>query len=214
MCNSDTTPNNPVRGRLNAWFFQAFDNYIHGLIEEHKSELFSDLPNHILEIGAGVGANFRYLRKGTSLTAVEPNPHMLRGLEKQAATYDISLDVLQCSAQDIPLADDSVDAVICTLVLCTVPNPAAALREVRRILKPGGVFVFLEHVAAPAGSWMGRIQTLVHRPWHYLFEGCHTNRWTEDLIRYSGFSSVEVNRYVLRGPFFPVNSQISGIAVK
>ena len=62
MCKSDTTPNNSVRGRLNAWFFLAFDNYIHGLIEEQKSKLLSDLPDHIIEIGAGVGANFRYLR--------------------------------------------------------------------------------------------------------------------------------------------------------
>jgi len=211
---SDTTPNNSVRGRLNAWFFQAFDNYIHGLVQEHKIELLSDLPSHILEIGAGVGANFRYLRKGTSLTAVEPNPHMLPGLEKQAAIYDITLNVLQCSAQDIPLEDDSVDAVICTLVLCTVPDPAIALGEIRRVLKPGGQFVFLEHVAAPTGSWRGRIQALVHRPWHYLFEGCHTNRRTEVLIRNAGFSSVEMNSYVLRGPFYPVNSQISGISIK
>jgi ubiquinone/menaquinone biosynthesis C-methylase UbiE len=214
MCNSDTPPNNPVRGRLNAWFFQAFDNYIHGLIEEHKSKLLSDLPDHILEIGAGVGANFRYLRQGTSVTAVEPNPHMLPGLEKQAATYGITLNVLQCSAQEIPLADDSVDAVICTLVLCTVPDPAVALGEGRRILRPGGQFVFLEHVAAPIGSWRARFQTLVNRPWQYLFEGCHTNRRTEEQIRDAGFRSIEVNRYILRGPFIPVNSQISGIAVK
>lgn len=208
------TPDNAIRGRLNAWFFQAFDNYIHGLIEEHKLKLFSDLPDHILEVGSGVGANFRYLRKGTTVTAVEPNPHMLPGLEKQASTYEIELNVLQCSAQEIPLADNSIDAVICSLVLCTVPGPEDALREIRRILKPGGSFCFLEHVAAPVGSWRRRIQNLVHGPWHYLFEGCHTNRQTEEMILDAGFGSVELNRYVLGGPFIPVNAQISGVAVK
>jgi len=147
MCQSDATPDNPIRGRLNSWFFQTFDNYIHHLIADHKSRLFTDLPDRVVEIGAGVGANFRYLRRNTHVTAIEPNPHMLPGLKKQAAIYDMKLEVLQCSAQDIPLPDNSVDAAICTLVLCTVPGPTIALNEIRRILKPGGRFFFLEHIA-------------------------------------------------------------------
>lgn len=214
MSASDITPDNPVRGRLNAWFFQALDNYIHRLVEEYKTKLFADLPEDVLEIGSGVGANFRYFERRTRVTAIEPNPHMLPGLERQAAIYDVNLNVLQCSAQNIPIAANSVDAVVCSLVLCTVPEPAAAVAEVLRILKPGGRFFFLEHVAAPVGSRRARVQNFVHRSWHYLFEGCHTNRRTEELIRLAGFSDVVVDRFVLRGPFFPVNAQISGIATK
>ncbi len=214
MCQSDATPDNPIRGRLNSWFFQTFDNYIHHLIAVQKSRLFTDLPDHVVEIGAGVGANFRYLRRKTHVTAIEPNPHMLPGLKKQATIYDMKLKILQCSAQDIPLPDNSINAVICTLVLCTVPEPIIALSEIRRILKPGGRFFFLEHVVAPVGSWRRRIQNFVYRPWRYLFEGCHTNRQTDELIRAAGFTSVEANRYDLRGPFMPVNTQVSGVAVK
>ncbi len=203
---------NPIRGRLNAWFFSAFDGYIHRRTGRRKARLFADLPLRVVEIGAGTGANFRYLRPNTRVTAIEPNAHMLNGLRKQAARHGVTVDVLPCVAEDLPIPDRSVDAVICTLVLCTVPEPAAALSEIRRILRPGGRFLFLEHVAATKRSTRRRIQELVHDPWHYLFEGCHTNRETEALIRSAGFRTVELERYVLRSLFFPVNTQISGVA--
>lgn len=214
MCDSKSAFDNAIRGRLNAWFFLAFDGYIHQLTARRKAALFADLPDHILEIGAGVGANFRYLRPSTHVTAVEPNPHMLPGLRKQAEAYGVSLEVLPCPAEDIPIPDSSVEAVICTLVLCTVPEPMAALSEIRRILKPGGRFLFLEHVAAPARSPSRRIQDLLHSPWRYLFEGCHTNRNTQKLIESVGFQTVDVDQYKLHSPFLPVNTQISGIAVE
>ncbi len=214
MRNSQSASGNAIRGRLNAWFFLAFDGYINQLTARRKAALFADLPDHVLEIGAGVGANFRYLRPGTHVTAVEPNPHMLPGLKKRAEAHGVSLQVLPCPAESIPLPDSSVEAVICTLVLCTVPEPQAALTEVRRILKPGGRFLFLEHVGAPARSLSRRLQDLLHSPWHYLFEGCHTNRNTQELIESVGFQTVDVDRYKLRSPFLPVNTQISGFAVE
>jgi SAM-dependent methyltransferase len=204
---------NPIRGRLNAWFFRLFDGYIDTLLGTRKRSLFADHPAEIVEIGPGTGANFRYLSPGTRVIAVEPNPQMHRALYATAAKHGVAVDLVERSADDTGLPDNSVDWVVCTLVLCTVADPAATLSEIRRILRPGGRFVFLEHVAASEGSWLRRLQELVRRPWQWFFEGCHTHRDTLDEIRRAGFSNVRVEHDTLTSPFVPVNSQISGVAV-
>jgi len=204
---------NPIRGRLNAWFFRLFDGYIDGLLGDCKRSLFAEHPDDLVEIGPGVGANFRYLSPGTRVIAVEPNPQMHGALRAAAAKHAVSVDLVARSADDTGLPDNSVDWVVCTLVLCTVADPAATLSEIRRILRPGGRFVFVEHVAASPGSWLRRIQELVRRPWQWFFEGCHTHRDTLVEIRRAGFSNVRVERKTLASPFVPVNSQISGVAV-
>ena len=203
---------NPIRGRLNAFFFRMMDGYINRLVGARKQALFAGHPGEIVEIGPGVGANFRYLTPGTRVIALEPNPRMHRSLRAAASRHGVSLDLLARSAEDTRLPDNSVDWVVCTLVLCTVDNPAATLSEIRRILRPGGRFVFVEHVAAPAGSWLRRLQELVRAPWQWLFEGCHTHRDTVGEIQRAGFSRVSVERETLSSPFVPVNVQVSGVA--
>jgi SAM-dependent methyltransferase len=207
------TYDNPIRGRLNAWFFRLFDGYIDGLLGHRKRSLFAQHPAEIVEIGPGVGANFRYLAPGTRVIAVEPNPQMHGALRATAVKHGISVEMVERGAHDTGLPDNSVDWVVCTLVLCTVANPAATLREIRRILRPGGRFVFVEHVAAAPGSWLRRIQELVRRPWQWFFEGCHTHRDTLTQIHRAGFANVQVERETLKSPFVPVNAQISGVAV-
>ena len=123
---------NAVRGPLNALFFTVMDGYLNRLMAEHKQKLFSDLPGQVVELGAGVGANFGYMKSGTKVIAVEPNPHMHAGLEKKAAQHGVELSLLANGAEEIDLPDNSVDTVICTLVLCTVARPEAVLFEVRR----------------------------------------------------------------------------------
>ncbi len=204
---------NPIRGRLNAWFFRLFDGYINRLLGDRKRSLFAEHPQEIVEIGPGVGANFRYLSPGTRVIALEPNPQMHGALRAMAAKHGVSLKLVERSATDTGLPDNSVDWVVSTLVLCTVADPGATLSEIRRILRPGGQFVFIEHVAAARGSWLRRIQELVLRPWQWFFEGCHTHRDTLAEIRLAGFSNVRVERNTLLSPFVPVNSQISGVAV-
>lgn len=207
------TYDNPIRGRLNAWFFRFCDGYINVLLGDRKRSLFAGHPNEIVEIGPGVGTNFRYLSPGARVIAVEPNPQMHGALRAMALRHGVSVHLVARSADDTGLPDDSVDWVVCTLVLCTVTDPAATLSEIRRILRPGGRFVFVEHVAASPGSWLRRIQELVRRPWQWFFEGCHTHRDTLVEIHRAGFSNVRVERKTLRSPFVPVNSQISGVAV-
>ena len=203
-----------VRSRFNAWFFESFDGYINRLLHQRKTELFSDLPDRIVEIGAGVGANLEYYPTGTILVAVEPNSHMHDRLRRRAEDADIALEILESGAEDIDLPNESVDVVISTLVLCTVPDLEDVLSEVRRILRPGGRFLFLEHVAAPEGTLLRKLQQWIQTPWHYLFEGCDTTREISSSLESAGFRSVQFAPYKLRSPFLPVNLQIAGTATK
>lgn len=199
---------NPVRGRINRWFFSLLDDYVHSLLGDAKQALFADLPDTVVELGAGTGANVRYLRPGTRLVAVEPNPHMHPALERSARARGLDLEIVHAGAERLPFADASVDAIISTLVLCSVHDVDAVLAEVRRVLRPGGRFLCIEHVAAPASTWVGRVQRAVFRPWRWFFEGCHTHRDLEASIHAGGFEQVAVERVEARTVFVPVRPQI------
>jgi ubiquinone/menaquinone biosynthesis C-methylase UbiE len=206
--------NHPVRDRINAWLFHALDDYLHRKYRLVKRELFGGLPRTILEIGAGAGANFRYLAPGTHVITVEPNVWMHAYLHEAARRHGGTVDVRAGTAEHIPLSDGSVEAVISSFVLCTVADPARVLAEVRRVLRPGGRFWCVEHVAAPAGTSTARIQRLAHRPWRWLFGGCETHRDTTRLLHEAGFSSVEVTPFTLRTVLVPIRPQIAAVAVK
>ncbi|MEW2354324.1 methyltransferase domain-containing protein [Spirillospora sp. NPDC029432] len=203
---------NPVRGRLNSAFFALTAGYTDRRLAVHKRRLF-DRPGVVAEIGAGNGPNLRYLPAGTAVHAVEPNPYFHRRLRRTAAGHGIDLTVHPVPGEAIDLDDASVDTVICTWVLCTVRDPAQVLREVHRILRPGGRFAFIEHVAAPGGA-VRRTQRLVRRPWRWTFEGCHTDRDTAAAIPAVGFASVDITEFRFRSGFVPVRTQIAGTAVR
>ena len=206
--------NHPVRDRINAWLLHALDGYAHRKYRFVKRELFGGLPRTILEIGAGDGANFRYLAPGTHVVAVEPNVRMHAYLHEAARRHGVTVDVRVGVAERIPLPDASVEAVISSLVLCTVEDPERALAEVRRVLRPGGRFWCIEHVAAPAGTSIARIQRWFHRPWRWLFEGCETQRDTARLLREAGFASVEITPFTLRTAFVPIRPQVAAVALR
>jgi SAM-dependent methyltransferase len=204
----------PIRSRINAWFFRAMDGYVHRKYRHVKRELFGGLPRTILELGAGDGANFRYLAPGTHVIAVEPNVHMHASLRAAAARHRVTVDVRATVAERLPVPDATVDAVISSLVLCTVADPARALAEVRRVLRPGGRFWCIEHVAAPEGSGIARVQRLVKRPWRWFFEGCDTHRDVAGLLRGAGFAALEITPFTLRTAFLPIRPQITAVAVR
>jgi ubiquinone/menaquinone biosynthesis C-methylase UbiE len=203
-----------VRGRFNAWLLEVLDGYQHRKYGALKREMFGGLPRTVLELGAGDGANFRYLAPGTRVIAIEPNMHMHRRLRARAARHGIHVDVRVATAEALPLADGTVDAVISSLVLCTVPDPARALAEVRRVLRPGGRYWCIEHVAAPEGTVLAELQRALRRPWGWLFEGCETCRDTARLLREAGFASVEVTPFTLPTVFAPIRAQIAAVAVR
>ncbi|MGH1524380.1 class I SAM-dependent methyltransferase [Leifsonia sp. L25] len=189
------------------------DPYIEHHLRLHKQRAFAELPPEVVELGSGVGANLRYLPAGATLIAVEPNRHMHARLRSAAARAGVRLDLRERLAESTGLPDHSVDTVISSLVLCTVHDPDAVLAEVRRILRPGGAFRFVEHVAAPDGTPTRLAQRLVRRPWAWTFEGCSCERDLEGALRAAAFASVEVERYRVRTAFLPFNTQIAGVAV-
>lgn len=207
-------PDHPLRGRLNAAFFRLLDRHVDRWLGDRKRALLTDLPLELVELGPGVGANFRYLAPGTTVTAVEPNRRMHPGLRRQARLAGIHLQLVERGAEATGLPDACTDVVLCTLVLCTVQDPAAAVAEAARLLRPGGRLLVLEHVAAPEGSATRRLQRLVQPTWSWLFEGCRVDRDTAALLRAAPFRSVSVEPWRARTPFLPINTQIAAVAVR
>jgi SAM-dependent methyltransferase len=213
MASSATFESHPVRGRFNAAFLMAFDRPIDRQTRDRKRKIFSGLPPEVVEVGPGVGANLRYMPPGCRVIAIEPNPYMHDGLRKQAARRGIDIEIHGVAGDAIDLDDQSVDAVITSLLLCTVADPERVVGEIRRILRPGGRYAFLEHVAAPEGTLLRRIQHAVRRPWAWVFEGCSCERDLAAVIGAAAFASVEIDRFLVRSPFVPANTQIAGRAI-
>lgn len=207
---------NGARSRFNAWFFTAFDRYLNFILRVPKQRALGDLaPGRVLELGPGVGANFDFVPSGASLLAVEPNRAMHEALLARAAERDLDLELVAAAGEALPLADASVDDVICSLVLCTVDDPQRVLKEVLRVLRPGGTFRFVEHVAAHRASPRRWLQWAVSVPWDWVFEGCQLRRDTATLIEQAGFRHRAVAHHRLsRSVFIPVNTVISGVATK
>lgn len=201
--------------RFNAWFFTAFAGVLNHCTRPHKAGAFADLqPGTILEVGAGTGANLGHVPPGSRLYALEPSRRMHARLQQRAVAAGVELTLLPTGAEEIPLPDASVDEVICSLVLCTVRDPDAVLREVRRVLRPGGRFRFVEHVAA-TGRLRAAVQRAIRRPWGWIFEGCDPHRHTTERIREAGFAEVRLETRKLRhSVFWPVNTAAWGVATR
>ncbi|PJZ55681.1 class I SAM-dependent methyltransferase [Leptospira barantonii] len=204
----------PTLSLVNAYFFQTMQGYLHYKYRSIKRKLFENLPDKIVELGPGVGSNLRYFKPGTTLLAVEPNAGMHSLLKKNSEKYSVKIELVNLSAEKLPFADSSVDAVVCSLVLCTVEKPDQVLKEIKRVLKAGGKFVFLEHVAAEHGSWIEWIQKIVFKPWLWFFEGCRLNRDTYQTLQNAEFSNLKIERSSLSTIFLPIRPHIYGIATK
>ncbi len=165
---------------------------VHQQHGERKATVLGGLTGTVIEVGAGTGANMRYYPSGIHLIAIEPNPHMHERLRSQADKYSIDMEVRTLRGEQIDVVDHTADAVVATLVLCGVDDPRQVVAEVKRVLKPGGTFFFLEHVAAPAGSMTRRVQAVVKRPHRWAFNGCEVDRDTAALLANAGFSQIDI----------------------
>ncbi len=203
-----------VRGWLNATGLRLIGGAMDRVYGDRKADLFADLPDTVVEIGPGQGANLRYYRPGTHLIAIEPSPHVHAGLRRTARRHGIDIDVHSTGAEALSLDDASVDVVVSTLVLCSVRDPRAVLAEVRRVLRPGGRFIFIEHVSADPGSRLHRVQGWLRRPWAWSFDGCELRRNTGAIIRAAGFDSVEEERFQLSHGWMPFSPHVAGVATR
>ena len=203
---------------LFAWVMAHGVRTIDTVLEPRKCSLLSGLHGDILEIGPGTGPNLSYLPRDVRWVGVEPNPFMHPYLRESLRRNGFSPEQTRIDPGDprgvrLPAADCSLDAVIDTHVLCSVPDPAGSLAEILRVLKPGGVFVFIEHVAAPRGSTLRAFQNVLQPAWTLCGEGCHPNRETWEAISKAGFGRVELEHFRYPGAGL-VSPHISGRAVK
>lgn len=172
-----------------------------------RARLVGDLRGQVLEIGIGNGLNLAHYRDLDRLVAVEPDPFMRRRLAPRLEAAPFPVDVQPIAAESLPFPDETFDAVVVSLVLCSVDSPRQVLDEIRRVLKPGGELRFLEHVRGHGPTAL--LRDLIAPPWSVLGGGCHPNRDTETAIRQAGLTVVEVERY--QEGFLP---HIQGKAVK
>jgi SAM-dependent methyltransferase len=203
----------PLRGRLLAWGFAALDSYMHRKYSALKPRLLAPVPAVVVELGPGAGANLRYLPRGTRLIAVEPNRYMHPRLRRRAEEFGIDLDLRGLSGDRLDLPSACVDLVFASHVLCSVDQPLQVLAEARRILRPGGRFACIEHVAAPAGSAVRNLQHILRQPWKWAFEGCDLCRDTGEMLRSSGFTQVDVQPIVLPTMVVPIRHQIAAVCI-
>jgi ubiquinone/menaquinone biosynthesis C-methylase UbiE len=166
-------------GRAFAWGFDRFQAASEEAgMREHRRRLLAGAKGRTLELGAGTGANVElYPEAVTELVLTEPFGPMAARLRERVRRAGRDDAVVEVGAERLPFATDSFDTVVVTLVLCTVEQPAVALSEIARVLRPGGSFLFLEHVRSQDPG-LARWQDRLHRPWHLFGHGCHCNRDT------------------------------------
>jgi ubiquinone/menaquinone biosynthesis C-methylase UbiE len=168
----------------------------HAVLAGRRAGLLAGLGGQVIDVGAGTGANLPYFRQAARVVAAEPDPAMRRRLAGKLAGARVPVEVTGDPAESLHYGDASFDAVVCTLVLCTVADPGRALAEAMRVLRPGGRLVVLEHVRGRGSlaSWQDRVTPL----WSRLAAGCQPNRDIATAIENAGFL---ISRADLFDPF-------------
>lgn len=172
-----------------------------GPIEKQRAKIIPVAKGHVLEIGIGSGLNLPHYDAAqvSRVTGVDPDVHIWKRSENRRAAVPFSVERIGLSGEDIPMDSASVDTVVVTYSLCTIPDPVKALREMRRILKPGGEILFCEHGHAPDASvakWQNRIDPL----WSKIAGGCHSGRDIPKLIADAGLTTKELHQQYIPGP--------------
>jgi ubiquinone/menaquinone biosynthesis C-methylase UbiE len=202
-----------LSGRL---FAATYDQFLKGTekagLSAQRDELLAAAHGRVLEVGAGTGLNLAHYPRDAELTLTEPEGPMLSRLERRVREQRPDATVLQAPVEDLPFEDDSFDVVVATLTLCTVRDQARALAEVRRVLRPGGALLVLEHVRSDDAR-SARLQDRVNGLNKVVAHGCNCNRPTVDALRAAGFTVDELRHGELpKAPPF-VRPLVVGTAV-
>ncbi|XP_045171148.1 putative methyltransferase-like protein 7A [Mercenaria mercenaria] len=209
-----------------AWILNKITENIKGGLKDEKTRLFQFLHEYkdqqkknltILEVGSGTAPNMSFYPANTKVVCLEPNQHFdsyaAENVKKEENS--ISVDFVHGYAEALPFENETFDIVVCTLVLCSVEDIKKCLQEIKRVLRQGGKYVFLEHVAyEDKKSWAWTFQCVMNPVHRVFFDGCETIRDTETYIMATGFSDVNVNRFPHKP--FPIwfRPCISGLATK
>ena len=181
-------------------------------IGEKRRQLLAGLEGEVLEMGAGTGASLGHYERAARVVALEPDASMAKRLPAKAADAHVPVEVVSGSADAIPFPEETFDTVVSTFVLCSVADQGAVLAEARRVLRPGGKLVLLEHVRGEGrvARWQERLTPLHRR----LFGNCHLNRDTLAAATAAGFDTAAVERTHLPGTHALVRPGIQGVATK
>jgi len=202
---------------LTAFFYDRFmAKTEEACLKEWRHGLFEQVSGEVLEVGAGTGANVKlYSDNVTKLVLTEPDKHMRKLLKEKVGNHRLeNVSVISGTGEQIGADDESFDYVVSSLVCCSVTDLKACLSEIRRALRPGGGFVFLEHVAAADGTSKRRWQNFINPVWKTFMGNCHLNRETERAIIAEGFDIVQIERESMRKALPIVRPTIRGIAIK
>ena len=176
---------------------------------ERRAALLAGADGTVLEVGAGTGVNLDHYPALERLILSEPSEHMRRRLVARAEAAGVEAEIVAAGAEDLSLADASVDTVVVTLVLCSVPDLGAAVAELRRVLRPDGRLLLIEHVRAEGRA--ARAQDLADRVWPHLAQGCHPNRDTVRALDAGGFRRIEEERFVPPERIGPLTPHVVGV---
>lgn len=169
-------------------------------LAKYRRRVVTAASGHVLEVGVGSGLNFPLYGKQVEIVfGIDPSPRLLAIARRRAAIAGVRAELMQGSATAIPLADKTIDTVVMTWALCSIPDPLLALREMRRVLKPGGRLLFVEHGLSPEPGverWQHRLTPL----WRHIAGGCHLDRKMDGLIRTAGFDLTDLQTEYAQGP--------------
>lgn len=205
--------------RIMSWLFATiYDPFMRGTeracLGAWRAELLEDAAGEVLEIGAGTGANVSFYGEAvTRLVLTDPDAHMRERLSQRIARDDVRrAEVQSVSADLLPFDDASFDTVVSTLVLCSVSDLDASLAEIRRVLRPDGRFLYLEHVAAEDNperlAWQRRLEPM----WRRVSGNCHLTRRTSGAIRAAGFDIEREKRESVRKALPFIRPSVRGVA--
>lgn len=190
--------------------FAALWGVLHSGIDPFRSRVVAEAAGHVLEVGAGGGENLPFYRDARSVVLTEPDPYMVRRAVREARALGSRLpaEVVPAAAEALPFESHSFDTAVVTLAFCSVEDTLQALSEVRRVLKPGGTFRFLEHVRASTPRWAG-LQDLINPAWHAVSAGCNLNRDTLGAMGEVGFEITELER--LESRLLPIYTGVARV---
>jgi SAM-dependent methyltransferase len=185
--------------RSHPMYAAVYDRYNRGAertwLGEARQQALSHARGRVLEIGAGTGMNLPRYRDVDEVVACEPDPAYRRRLARRVPDARVPVKVVDAPAERIPFPDASFDTVISTLVLCSVDGPARCAAELRRVLRPDGVLLLVEHIQTSADGLTKLAQHASVPFWRLFVGGCRTNRPTLDTLRGAGFSIRELDRF-------------------
>ena len=197
---------------LFATWYDLLNSGVEGRVVPYRKLTAGNAWGDVLEIGGGTGANLPYYPESANITFIEPDTHMVRKLRRNIVRHKRSAAIVQQGGESLPFTDASFDTVVTTLVLCMVSDADAVVREARRVLRPGGAFLFYEHVVSPRrrGRWW---QHRLNPAWKCLTTGCNLDRDLTASIQNAGFTSVELEAFDLSLRLPVTIPNIVGIAI-